>query len=228
MTLSVLIPTYNEESTIGPLLDRVKAVELPAGVAKEIIVINDGSTDGTNGILDSYPREGKVKVFNQANAGKTAALLHGIQKSTGDIFIIQDADLEYNPEDYPKLLGPILSGRSQVVYGSRFLGSIKDMEPINRIANDITNLTVNFLYKVKLTDLNTCFKTFTREAFEGITINGDHYDLDAELTVKLLRKGLTIHEVPISYVARSVKAGKKIKWSHALKLYWQIIKYRFE
>ena len=228
MILSIIIPAYNEENTIASIIDRVKAVNLPVGIDKEIVIVNDGSRDKTLQILAQYQQQDKLIVIHQDNAGKTAALLTGINNAHGDIFIIQDADLEYDPDSYPKLLEPILKGGADVVYGSRFLGKIQGMEPINRLANHMSNWTVNLLYGVKITDINTCYKMFTRKAFEGMVIKGSHFDMDAEMTVKFLLKGLSIHEVPISYVARSAKAGKKINWSTALKLYWQIIKHRFK
>jgi glycosyltransferase involved in cell wall biosynthesis len=228
MILSIVIPAYNEEATIAAIIDKVKAVRLPHGVEKEIVIVNDGSSDNTLQVLAQYQNQDKITIIHQDNGGKTAALLTGIKNARGDIFIIQDADLEYDPAFYPKLLEPILQGRVEVVYGSRFLGKIEGMEPINRLANNISNWTVNFLFRVKITDINTCYKMFTRKAFEGVVIKGSHFDMDAEMTVKFLLKGLFINEIPISYVARSAKAGKKIKWSTALKLYWQIIKYRFQ
>ena len=226
MLVSVLIPVYNEEKTIAQIIEKVKAVHLPQGLDKEIVIVNDGSFDKTKEILSRYEGQGDIRIFHQANGGKTAALLTGIKHAKGDVFLVQDADLEYDPTEYPKLLLPILKGETQVVYGSRFLGSIQGMQPINRWANTISNWTVNCLYGTKITDINTCYKVFTRRAFEGISIKGSHFELDTELTVKLLLKGLSIKEVSIRYNARSRAEGKKIKWPTALKMYWSIIKYR--
>ncbi len=225
--LSIIIPVYNEEATIASLIDKVRAVRLPQGVEKEVVVVNDGSNDNTSRILSRYQGHERMTIVHQSNGGKTAALLMGIKHAKGDIFLIQDADLEYDPAFYPKLLEPILKGGVEVVYGSRFSGSIEGMALINRLANIISNWTVNLLFRTRITDINTCYKMFTRRAFEGIVIKGSHFDMDAEMTVKFIMKGLIIHEVPIAYVARSRTAGKKIKWSTALRLYWQIIKYRF-
>ena len=226
MKLSIIIPVYNEEATIAPIIDKVRAVRFIPEVEREIIIVNDGSSDGTSRLLARYQGDKDITVIHQVNSGKTAALLNGIKNAKGDVFLIQDADLEYDPAFYPQLLDPILNGEAHVVYGSRFLGSIKRMEPINRFANLISNWTVNILFKVKLTDINTCYKVFTKKAFEGIIIEGSHFDMDTEMTVKFLMKKIFIHEVPISYVARYRNAGKKINLSTALKLYWRIIQHR--
>jgi len=227
MKLSVVIPVYNEESTIEEVISKVQAVTLPDGLAREIVVVNDGSKDRTARILGRLAPEPGLVIVHQTNKGKTAALLTGFKNATGDIFLVQDADLEYDPQQYPKLLQPILEGKSEVVYGSRFLGRIEGMEPVNRWANEISNRTFKFLYGVVLTDINTCYKVFTRRSLEGITITSRNFAFETEFTVKLLRRGFAIKEVPIDYTARSRKAGKKIKWSTALEMYWPIIKYRF-
>jgi glycosyltransferase involved in cell wall biosynthesis len=227
MKLSVVIPAYNEESTIEAIILKVREAALPAGLSREIVVVNDGSKDGTAEILNRLSQPLGLVVIHQHNQGKTAALLTGFKNATGDILLIQDADLEYDPNEYPKLLQPILDGTTQVVYGSRFLGRIKDMEPVNRLANAISNLTFKLLYGVEMTDINTCYKIFTRQAMEGITITSRNFAFETEFTVKLLRRGLKIKEVAINYTARSRQAGKKIKWSTALEMYWPIVKYRF-
>ncbi len=167
-------------------------------------------------------------MIHQANAGKTAALLTGFKNASGDILLIQDADLEYDPSQYPKLLDPILKGSTQVVYGSRFLGKIEGMEPINRWANLVSNWTFRLLYKQNITDINTCYKVFTRKALEGIDIRSKNFAFETEVTVKFFQKGLTIMEVPIDYKARRHSQGKKIRWTTALEMFWPIIKYRFQ
>jgi glycosyltransferase involved in cell wall biosynthesis len=227
MILSVIIPVYNEEQTVEALIESVRNVQLPLGVEKEIIIVNDGSKDKTWKILNRFENTPGIKIFHQDNQGKTGALLTGIKAARGDIFLVQDADLEYDPIEYPKLLEPILKGETQVVYGSRFLGKITGMQPVNRFANMLSNWTIKSLYGFKLTDINTCYKVFTRKAFEGIVIKGKRFSMDTELTVKLLRKGLSIKEVSINYVARTRAQGKKMKWGVALEMYWPIIKYRF-
>ena len=210
-----------------PLIEKVKAVALPGNLSREIIVVNDGSTDGTAQALGRFSGDGTIKVLTQANAGKAAAVVRGIKESSGDIILIQDADLEYDPAQYPQLLLPILNGETEVVYGSRFLGTIKGMEPMNRFANLFSNYTFSLLWGRKLTDINTCYKIFARRAIEGIDITAKNFAFETEITVKMLKRGTTIKEVPIHYTARSRGQGKKIRWSTALQMYWPIIKLRF-
>jgi glycosyltransferase involved in cell wall biosynthesis len=225
--LSIVIPAYNEESTIEEIISKVQAVHLPGGLSREIVVVNDGSKDRTSDILSRFSGQAGMVIVHQSNQGKTAALLTGFKNATGDILLIQDADLEYEPHQYPKLLGPILDGSTEVVYGSRFLGRINGMEPINRWANEISNRTFSVLYGVELSDINTCYKVFTRRAWEGMVISSRNFAFETEFTVKLLSRGCTIKEVAIDYTARTREAGKKIKWSTALEMFWPIIKYRF-
>ncbi len=227
MKLSIVIPAYNEEATIEEIITKVRAVPLPGGLSREMVIINDGSRDRTADILGRYSGQQDTVIIHQSNQGKTAALLSGFKNATGDILLVQDADLEYDPDQYGKLLQPILDGRTEVVYGSRFLGRIDGMEPVNRWANEISNRTFNFLYGVDLTDINTCYKVFTRRAWEGMVITSRNFAFETEFTVKLLHRGYTIKEVAIDYKARSRKAGKKIKWSTALEMFWPIIKHRF-
>jgi len=227
MKLSIIIPAYNEESTIEEIISKVQAVSLPEGISREIVVVNDGSKDRTADILSRFAGQADTVIVHQSNQGKTAALLTGFKNASGDILLVQDADMEYDPHQYSKLLQPILDGHTEVVYGSRFLGRIEGMEPINRWANKISNRTFNFLYGARLTDINTCYKVFTRRAWEGMVITSRNFAFETEFTVKLLFRGYTIKEVPIDYTARSRQAGKKIKWSTALEMFWPIIKYRF-
>jgi len=228
MRLSVIIPVYNEDRYIKALLDKVCAVKLPFDTPAEIIVVDDGSTDKTAAILGSYAADGRVKVISLAeNKGKSSAVKEGIIQSKGDIILIQDADLEYDPGDYHELLKPIISGMAPVVYGSRFRGRIKKMSILNRIANILSNFTLNLLFNSRVTDVNTCYKVFRKDALLGIEINSDNFMFETELTAKLLRKGYHIYEVPIAYVARTKKEGKKISLGQALEMYYGIIKYRF-
>ena len=227
MKLSIIIPAYNEESTIEEVISKVRAVPLPGRLSREIVIVNDGSKDRTADILSRFSGQEDMVIVHQSNQGKTGALLTGFKNASGDILLIQDADMEYDPHQYPKLLQPILEGRAEVVYGSRFLGRIEGMEPINRWANEISNRTFRFLYGVGLTDINTCYKVFTRRAWEGMAITSRNFAFETEFTAKLLFRGYTIKEVPIDYTARTHKAGKKIKWSTALEMFWPIIKYRF-
>lgn len=226
MKLSVVIPAFNEESTIEEIISRVRKVLLPESLSCEIVIVNDGSKDKTKEILDRL-KAPDVVIVHQDNRGKTAAVLEGFKNASGDILLIQDADLEYDPNQYGKLLAPILEGRVSVVYGSRFLGRIKAMKLINRWANKISNRTFSFLYGVSLTDINTCYKVFTRRVLEGLVIESRNFAFETEFTVKLIRRGYAIKEVAIDYTARSHEAGKKINWFTALEMFWPIIKYRF-
>lgn len=226
MKLSIIIPVYNEAQFIDELIARVKAVALPAGITKEIIVVNDGSTDGTEEMLKKYNTDSTIKLFSEnKNKGKSVAVKIGIEKSTGDIILIQDADLEYDPGNYPALVEPIIDNKASVVYGSRFKGKAEKMTLINRIANIISNRTINVLYGTKFTDINTGHKTFKREALDCVKITSNNFTLETELTVKLLRLGYEIYEVPIRYIARSKGQKKKMTWPKALQMYGGIIRY---
>ena len=229
MKLSVIIPAYNEEFTISRVIEAVKAVDLPAGVAREILVVDDGSTDGTLHALSLFSSDPSVRIIKQPlNKGKTAAIRRGLEAVSGDLVVIQDADLEYDPTEYPAMLAPIIEGRADIVYGSRFKGSIRKMKNINRLANIFSNLTFNFLFGQRLTDINTCFKLFRTSDIRSISICSSHFAFETEVTAKLIRKGLRIVEVPISYEARSIFQGKKIDWTRAIGMYLAIIKYRFD
>ncbi|MBF0123463.1 MAG: glycosyltransferase family 2 protein [Candidatus Omnitrophica bacterium] len=228
MKLTVIVPAYNEESTIAQVIDAVRAVALPQNLSREIVVVNDGSSDGTAHVLARFLNDPDIKIFHQSpNQGKTAAIKRGIMEATGDLILIQDADLEYSPSEYPGLLRPLLDGHADVVYGSRFMGCIQRMEGINRLANVISNITFTFLYGRRLTDINTCFKLFYSRDIKAVKIVSGHFAFETEVTAKLVRKGLRILEVPISYEARSLVQGKKINWLTALGMYWAIIRFRF-
>lgn len=227
MKISIIIPVYNEEKTIGAVLDKVLSVELPEGMTREVIVVNDGSRDQTAEVLNRYNDRQDVKILHQANQGKTAALVQGIAEATGDILLIQDADLEYDPNEYSKLLDPILMNRADVVYGSRFKGIIRNMLFINRLANMISNIVFTLLYFYPLTDINTCFKVFRREVLKSIVIKSKHFEFETEVTAKVVNRGYKIFEVPIEYIARAKQEGKKICWRRALEMFWGILKYRF-
>jgi glycosyltransferase involved in cell wall biosynthesis len=228
MKLSIIIPAYNEEKTIAQVITAVQAVALPAGLSKEIILVDDGSRDASVRVVEPFVRSGAIRLFLQSpNQGKTAAIRRGIQEATGDLILIQDADLEYHPSQYPALVQPIVDGKCDVVYGSRFKGAIRNMESVNRWANVLSNLTFNVLFGTRLTDINTCFKLFRAADIRSISIESDHFAFETEITAKLVKKGLKIIEVPIDYEARSVEQGKKINWSTALGMYGAIIKYRF-
>jgi len=224
--LSIIIPVYNEERFIDIVIKKVKSIKLPGDIAKEIIIINDASTDDTGKILEQYNSDSAIKIFHQEkNTGKSSAVRLGIERSTGDIILIQDADLEYNPDDYPKLIEPIIAHKSPVVYGSRFKGTIKGMHLINRIANIVSNITLNLLYNTKISDVNTGHKVFKRDVLNDIKLISENFTFETEITAKLLNRGYEIYEVPIEYDARSKKEGKKMNWLKALQMYWGIIKY---
>ncbi len=225
MKLSVIVPVYNEEGTIALLLEKVIGAKLPEGIEKEVIVIDDGSTDDSLRIIKGYAERGAVRLIHQSNAGKTSAVLKGMAVSTGEIILIQDADLEYDPAYYTNLITPIINGQCKVVYGSRFMGSVKNMRFSVRLANIMTNLTLNMIYGTKLTDNNTCYKVFKREVLDDITITSSHFGFDCEVTVKLLKKGTHICEVPIDYVARSREEGKKNAFVSSFSSYLQIFRY---
>lgn len=229
MKLSVIIPVYNEEKTVRAVINRVLEVELPGQMNKEILIVDDGSTDNTPENLKEYRQHSSVRMFRQQrNLGKASAVARGIREATGELIIIQDADLEYDPGHFPQLLGPILSGQADAVYGSRFLGKIQRMRPINRLANLCSNVAFNILYPVKLTDINTCYKLFKSEIVKPLIIESSHFTFETEVTAKLVQQKRKIMEIPIDYVARSRKEGKKISWSKALSMFGGIMKFRFE
>lgn len=227
LTLSVLIPCFNEAATIEPVLERVQAV----GHADEIVIVDDGSTDGTRDILkriEAEERQGIKIVYHPYNRGKGAALVTAFQHASGDILLIQDADFEYDPREYPILLKPLQEGIAQVVYGSRFLGGPrKAMNFWNMVANRSLTLFTNVLYNAILSDMETCYKVFRREVVADMVIRARGFEFEPEFTAKVLKKGIRIYEVPISYNGREWDEGKKIKWTDAPKALWTLFKYRF-
>jgi glycosyltransferase involved in cell wall biosynthesis len=226
MKLSIIMPVYNERNTIKEILRRVKQVDL-GDVDKEIIVVDDGSTDGTRNIL-AMEEDSLTRVITHIeNRGKGAAVRSGLEAVNGDLVIIQDADLEYDPDDYPRMLEPILKGNAQVVFGSRFTGPRKNMLFWHYLGNRFLALLANILYNTTLSDMETCYKLFTREALEGIELKSDHFEIEPEITAKILKKGIRIYEVPISYTGRELEEGKKISWRDGLPALWTLIKFRF-
>lgn len=226
MKLSVVMPVYNEKNTIKEILRQVRSVDL-GDLDKEIIVVDDCSTDGTGDIL-KLEADSSIKVIrHEKNQGKGAAVRTGLASATGDLIIIQDADLEYDPEDYLKLIDPVLKGKATVVYGSRFTGERRNMLFWHYVGNRFLSLVTNVLYNTTLSDMETCYKLFSREAIEGIKIKSNKFDFEPEITAKVLRRGVRIYEVPISYAGREMEEGKKISWKDAFPALWALTKYRF-
>ncbi len=226
LKLSIVMPVFNEKTTIKEILRQVRAVDL-GDIDKEIIVVDDYSTDGTVDIL-KLEVDSSLKVFlHKQNQGKGAAVRTGISKATGDLIIIQDADLEYDPEDYEKLIAPVLKGKAEVVYGSRFTGERRNMMFWHYLGNRFLSLVTNVLYNTTISDMETCYKLFTKESLEGINIKSNKFDFEPEITAKILRKGIRIYEVPISYTGRESYEGKKISWKDAIPALWALFKYRF-
>jgi glycosyltransferase involved in cell wall biosynthesis len=226
MRLSVVIPVFNEAATIGPILSQVAAT----GLADEILVVDDGSTDGTRAQLEQLaPRHPAVRVILQPrNMGKGAAVRTGIGAARGDMILIQDADLEYDPREYPALLQPIEEGRAEVVYGSRFLGGARRTTMFwHMIANKLLTLMTNVLYNSILSDMETGYKVFRREVIQSIPLRCRRFDFEPEVTAKLLKRRVRIFEVPITFNPREYSEGKKIGLKDAFAAVWTLLKYRF-
>lgn len=242
MLLSIIIPVYNESKLVTTLLDRVRGVRFGDGIECEIVIVDDGSTDGTREVLRDYASNSgdrSVQYYeHEINQGKGAAVRTGMYHATGDIVIIQDSDLEYDPEEIPDVIAPIIKGEARVVYGSRILrekqlgrsgvfGLLTGKHPDSYLFAYLGGLTVtkwtNLWTGAFLTDEPTCYKCFHRDALEGITIECNDFSWEPEITVKLLYQGIHIHEVPISYHPRSMAEGKKINWKHGIAALWTVI-----
>ena len=224
MKLSVIMPVYNEFDTIREILRRVHDMKM----ADEIVIIDDGSEDGTRDILAEIDGKNGVRVIlHERNQGKGAAVRTGLQEATGDIFLIQDADLEYDPRDYEKLLAPLHEGLADVVYGSRFMGAPHRVAMFwHMVANKLLTLMTNILYDTILTDMETGYKVFRREVVEGMELRANRFDFEPEFTAKILKRKFRIFEVPISFNPRDYSEGKKIGIRDAFEAVWALLKYR--
>jgi glycosyltransferase involved in cell wall biosynthesis len=224
-TLSVLIPVYNEKATLLELLRRVESVPLP--VARQIILVDDGSTDGTRELLAAIPPSRATVALHERNRGKGAAVRTALERATGDFTIIQDADLEYDPADWPGILAPLLDGRADAVYGSRFLGGPHRVLLFwHYAANKFFTLLTNILYDINLSDMGTCYKAFRTEVLKAIPLESERFGIEAELTAKACKRRLRLYEVPISYSGRTYAEGKKITWKDAFSYLWCLLRYR--
>jgi glycosyltransferase involved in cell wall biosynthesis len=221
--LSVVMPVFNERTTVEEIIRRVLAVPLRI----ELIVVDDGSTDGSGEVLDALKHELPFTLLRQTNAGKGAALRRGFTAVTGDVVIIQDADLEYSPEEYPSLIELILDGHADVVYGSRFLGRHRVFLFTHYLGNRIVTLATNVLYNTMLTDMETCYKAMRIDVLRSFSLDSDGFGIEPEITAKIFKRGYRVYEVPITYAGRGYDEGKKITWTAGVAALWVLLKYRF-
>lgn len=224
MKLSVIIPVYNEKRTIRPLLDRIGRVPIP--VEKEVIIVDDGSTDGTRRVLEGLPSTSAIILFHKVNRGKGAAVKTGLEIASGDIVLIQDGDLEYDPSEYPKLIQPILDQKTRVVYGSRILGKNRASYFRYYWGGRFLSLLTSCLYGIRVTDEPTGYKVFDSVLLKGLELECKGFEFCPEVTAKVSRLGQAITEVPISYTPRSIHEGKKIRWIDGVIALWTLFKYR--
>jgi len=226
-TLSVVMPVFNEKNTILKIIEKVLRLD----IVKELIIVDDGSTDGTRDVLKALAPDSRVKaIFHEKNKGKGAALRTGFKEISGEVAVIQDADLEYDPNEFLEMIRPIEEGVADVVYGSRLSGGRPQRVYLfwHRVGNGFLTFLTNLLYNSTLTDMETCYKMFRRRVIKGIDIKSDGFSVEPELTAKVLKnKNLRVYELPISYFGRSYAEGKKISWRHGISALWALLRYRF-
>jgi glycosyltransferase involved in cell wall biosynthesis len=229
MRLSVVIPAYNEHATVQELLGRVARAPLPSGVEIEMVVVDDGSKDGTRELLRELAAAGEPPfrlIEHAVNQGKGAAIRSGFLAASGEVMLVQDADLEYDPTDYPRLLAPILAGEADVVYGSRFLGGPHRVLFFwHSVGNRLLTTLSNMLTDVNLSDMETCYKVFRREVLDPATLQSNRFGIEPELTARFAKHGARIYEVPITYRGRTYAEGKKIGWKDGFSAIWSIVRY---
>lgn len=226
--LSIIIPVYNEESTLNEILDMVLNVDLSGvGFKKELVVVDDASTDRSWDLLAERESEFASLARHEINMGKGAAIRTALKSVSGDYVLIQDADLEYDPDEYVRLLRPVVKGKAEVVYGSRFTGERRNMFLHHWVGNRLLTLLTNLLYNSTLSDMETCYKLFSRESLKDLTIRSNRFNFEPEITAKILKKGIRIYEIPISYTGREYDEGKKITWRDGFSALIALIKFRF-
>lgn len=224
--LSVIVPVYNERNTVGEIIRRMRKVDLPVDLELEIVVVDDASVDGSDKVLSTLEDSTVRVVRHEHNQGKGAAIRTALDYVRGDLVLVQDADLEYDPDDWPRLLAPVLKGKARVVYGSRFTGERRNMLFWHWVGNRFLSLVTNVLYNTTISDMETCYKLFDRKVLEGITIEAKRFDFEPEITAKILRRGHRIYEVPISYAGREFDEGKKITWKDGVAALITLVKLR--